>query len=224
MYNSKSVNSNQPGVHERLEEIVQRHIVSRYQKPLRSHNIAAFDELVEKIRQQNDFSLILDSGCGTAMSTMILARQNPNCIVVGIDQSFKRLNKQLDGLTRPENCILLRANCEDFWRLCNKQGIHFDTHYILYPNPWPKKVHFQRRWHGHPVFPHLATLADKTIVRSNWKTYLDEFRQSWFILTRQHWEVRAFDVEKPLTLFEKKYSESGQILYELLVKPSHVLA
>lgn len=213
MYHSKSVTSNQPGLHERLDELVLKHIRNDYEKPYQKHNLLAFDCFLKKLEENHYSELILDSGCGTAMSSRILAMANPESLVVGIDQSYKRLNKHTEE-PLPDNCLLLRANCEDFWRLCVTQKVYFSTHYILYPNPWPKSNHLMRRWHGHPVFPELNLLARQTILRSNWKLYLEEFRQAWFLLTRDISPVEQIIVDKPLTLFEHKYAQSGQKIYQ----------
>jgi len=217
MGNSNTVTSNQPGLHKNLDDTVRKHIHSEYKKPIQQHNLLAFEQLQEKIYNQNFSSLILDSCCGTGKSTMTLAKNNPDSLIIGIDQSFKRLNKQLDDVIQPDNCLLLQANCEDIWRLCDAHNIHFAAHYILYPNPWPKSVHLGRRWHGHPVFPYLAKISDKTIVRSNWRLYLEEFQQAWCLLTEQSSEICPLKINSPLTLFEKKFAESGQVLYELIV-------
>jgi tRNA (guanine-N7-)-methyltransferase len=214
-HNSKIVTSNQQGIHVRLDEIVNRHIQSDYLKPNQPHNLKAFNKMRDATNNGHYESLILDSCCGTGMSSRKLAEQNPTKLVVGIDQSYKRLNKQLKDVVTPANCLLLRANCEDIWRLCIANDLHFEAHYILYPNPWPKSVHFIRRWHGHPVFPFLKNLAAKTLLRSNWKTYLQEFSRAWYLLTGEFSTVKAIDIEKPLTLFEKKYALSEQTIYQL---------
>jgi tRNA (guanine-N7-)-methyltransferase len=223
MDNSKSVTSNQQGIHQRLTETVNRHIQSAYKKPYQQHNIEAFGQLQQKLNSppkaaQYPQGLIFDSCCGTGLSSITLAEQNPNALIVGVDQSFARLNKNTPEQIIPDNCLLLQANCEDIWRMCIEHKIHFEKHYILYPNPWPKSSHLKRRWHGHPVFPVLKDLAKQTIVRSNWPLYLEEFAQSWCLLTDNQHRVKQLIIEKPLTLFEKKYWLSGQTLFELVVE------
>ncbi|MFL0800178.1 MAG: methyltransferase domain-containing protein [Agarilytica sp.] len=216
MYDSKKVISNQAGVHERLAEYVKKHMASAYRKPYRAHNLDAYATFESALASRSPEALILDSCCGTGMSTRILARRNPNALVVGLDQSAHRLNKHADSA--PENCLFLRANCEDVWRLFVDNDIVFDQHFILYPNPWPKSVQFKRRWQGHPVFPVLSRLSKITTLRSNWDMYLDEFSLAWEILTGAESSVEPIFVEEAMTLFEKKYMGSGQALYELVLK------
>jgi tRNA G46 methylase TrmB len=216
-YQSKSISSNQPGIHENLAKLILKHQESRYKKPYQAHNLKAFDEFIDKISTTSYQSLVLDSCCGTALSSIKLAEKYPEKLVIGIDQSAKRLCKSYSAAYKPINCHLIQSNCEDFWRLCVEQGIQFEEHYILYPNPWPKSSHLSRRWHGHPVFPYLPKLAHQTLLRSNWKLYLEEFNQAWFLLTKQKSRVDTISNNEPITLFEKKYHLSQQKLYELVL-------
>lgn len=167
--------------------------------------------------EKNPTNLILDSCCGTGMSTRILANRFPQSLVIGIDQSRKRLEKETEGMKKPSNCLMLQANCEDIWRLCIKNNIIFDAHYILYPNPWPKINHLKRRWHGHSVFPVLKDLAQTTVLRSNWKLYLEEFSLAWEILAGSTSIIKPLTIENAMTLFEKKYIGSKQQVFELKV-------
>ena len=146
------------------------------------------------------------------MSSVVLAEKNPDKLVIGIDQSQHRLAKYRPDT--PKNLVLLQVNCEDFWRLCVENAIYFDEHYLLYPNPYPKSVHYKRRWHGHPVFPILPKLSKTLILRSNWRLYLEEFTFAWRIVTGQHCGIDQLTISSPMTLFEKKYAENQQSLYQ----------
>ncbi|WP_144395111.1 tRNA (guanine(46)-N(7))-methyltransferase TrmB [Pleionea sediminis] len=212
--NSKKIESNQVGLNENLEQVVISHRDSDYKKPIQAHNQQGFDKFL-KVIQVGERPMILDSCCGTGMSTLQLAEKFPEHWVIGIDQSEVRLSKVDNPL---DNVLFVRANCEDFWRLCLQVNLFFEQHFILYPNPWPKKKHLQRRWHGHPVFPVLPQLSHKVELRSNWRIYLEEFSYAWKILTKRDSEPVAFQPENYLTLFEKKYAESGHDLFKLVVE------
>jgi tRNA (guanine-N7-)-methyltransferase len=219
-YHSKPVTSTQQGLHPKLDKTLQRHIDSAYQKPIQDHNQKAFDALVERLNKRDYDRIYMDSCCGTGMSTHALAESSPGTLVIGIDQSLKRLEKntwhhKLGGTH------FMQANCEDIWRMCARQSIAFDEHSILYPNPWPKTEHLKRRWHGHPVFPYLPKIAQKTILRSNWALYLEEFHHAWQILGQPHGNLGALKIDEPLTLFEKKYVASGQNIFELTLASSY---
>ncbi|CAM9366199.1 unnamed protein product [Discosporangium mesarthrocarpum] len=141
--------------------------------------------------------VILDSGCGTGRSSLWLAEKFPDIPVLGIDKSAIRLSKstamacheasarkgyqgcEVGNRRRkghgPHNLLLVRANLVDFWLLATwHREWEVRKHYILYPNPYPKSAQLKLRWHGHPVFPTLLRLGGQIIVRSNWKTYLQE--------------------------------------------------
>ena len=206
--NSRTVTSNQEGIHPDLEAIVKRHLQNPYQKPIPEYANEILDQ-IEKKRQETGGKLILDSGCGTGVSTINLAEHNPNDLVVGIDQSENRLSK----IKEKNNVLFFRANLIDIWLLMEKNNWKIDQHFLLYPNPWPKKKHMQRRWHGHPVFPTLIKLGGKLELRSNWKTYVDEFARAVEIAIGNLNSVEEFIPTETLTPFEEKYHASGQSLY-----------
>ena len=212
---SRPVTSNQPGIHEHLAEVVTRHARSSFLKPISAHTQAAFEQGLAAW-QASAAPLILDAGCGVGMSTLRLAARFPTHFVLGVDQSADRLSRELrwEGL-RPANCLTLRADLVDFWRLMLMHRMHPQRHYLLYPNPWPKKAQLGRRWHGHPVFPTIVALGGLLECRSNWQTYIDEFSAALTALTGKVVTTEALpdDPAGPLTPFEEKYRRSGHGLW-----------
>lgn len=212
---SSPVTSNQSGIHEHLASVVARHAGSTFRKPVSAHTQAAFEQSLAAW-QGSGAPLILDAGCGVGMSTLRLAARFPAHFVLGIDQSADRLSRDLrwEG-ERPANCLTLRADLVDFWRLMLEHRMHPDRHYLLYPNPWPKKSQLGRRWHGHPVFPAIVALGGLVECRSNWRTYIDEFAASLSQLTGKTVAAEALpdDPAGALTPFEEKYRRSGHGLW-----------
>ena len=153
---------------------------------------------------------MLDSFCGTGQSTAALALRHPDHLVVGIDQSAHRLQKH--QLADADNYLLLRANAEDIWQLLLREKTRVAHHYLLYPNPWPKSKHLQRRVHGHGSFRWLLQLGGSGEGRSNWPLYIEEFGVAMHLAGRRG-VVSRFEPRKPLTLFEQKYRDSGHILW-----------
>jgi len=103
--------------------------------------------------------VIIDSGCGVGLSSVKLAKLNPNVPVIGLDRSFVRLSKSssnvynsenMEATETPTNLLLLRAEISDFLLLILRERVDWviRAHYLLYPNPYPKSKHLQRRWHG----------------------------------------------------------------------------
>ncbi len=212
---SRPVTSNQPGIHEHLAQVVARHADSTFLKPISAHTRVAFEQ-GHAAWQASGASLILDAGCGVGMSTLRLAARFPSHFVLGVDQSSDRLSRELrwEG-PRPANCLTLRADLVDFWRLMLEHQMHPERHYLLYPNPWPKKAQLGRRWHGHPVFPAIVALGGLVECRSNWQTYVDEFAAALTQLTGKVVATVALpdDPAGPLTPFEEKYRHSGHSLW-----------
>ena len=207
--NSRQVSSNQQGIHPRLAAIVRRHHESKFRRPVAPHSEEAFGLLLSTL-QCSPRPLILDSFCGTGHSTAILAQRHPQHLVVGIDQSQHRLEKHQSGAAK--NYLLLQANCEDIWQLLLRHKLSLDFHYLLYPNPWPKKAHLQRRIHGHASFPWLLQLGGTIELRSNWQLYVEEFGVAMQISGRSGY-IAQTSGNPAITLFEEKYRSSGHPLW-----------
>ena len=83
----------------------------------------------------------------------------------------------------PPNALLVRSELATFWRLMlaaeDTDGAlaasRVQEHYLLYPNPYPKPKRLNLRWHGHAALPCLLAIGDHLEMRSNWRTYLEEF-------------------------------------------------
>ena len=226
---SKAIVSNQDGIHDKLEEVVKKHLSHEFKKPYQQHTEQAFAEVHKKVTAfllaNEKGEIILDACCGVGQSTRILAQQNPHALVIGVDKSANRLDRNVEELSQINsseavaNFVLVRADLNDFYRLVKAANWPVSKHYILYPNPWPKSKHLQRRWHGSAVFPQMITIGQQLILRSNWPLYLQEF-QAALLLTGRQSQLTAVDVAQdnyqPLTPFEAKYLASGQQCWQLI--------
>lgn len=214
LYRSRPVDSKQTGIHPNLQNLLRRHKQKNYKKPVSraSHNL--FTEL-ETQRLEKNLPLILDSGCGTAVSTFLLAERFPQHLVIGVDKSAHRLAKGRlnEDIRQRDNCLLVRMNLIDFWRLALQHQWQLTRHYLLYPNPWPKPAQLSRRWHAHPVFPYLLGLGGLLEMRCNWREYAEEFHAAVNFLQAGNCVLEEFDVGQALSLFEKKYAGSGHQLF-----------
>jgi tRNA (guanine-N7-)-methyltransferase len=226
---SKAIISNQEGIHEKLDEVVNRHLTHASQKPYQKHTEEAFaqmDTLVKAFLVANpEGEIILDACCGVGQSTRILAKKNPQALVIGVDKSDHRINRNVEGFDADdgftaENYHLVRADLNDFYRLVKAANWSVAKHYILYPNPWPKSKHLQRRWHGSAVFPQMTSIGAQLILRSNWRIYLAEFQQAATLVALQG-EILVLpvvDSSVALTPFEAKFQASGQVCWELTLE------
>ncbi|MBC7414288.1 MAG: SAM-dependent methyltransferase [Herminiimonas sp.] len=216
--NSRAITSRQTTVHEHLRTRVERHAANLFRKPITDYNRDAFGLAMHAWQQAGSLPLILDAGCGVALSTHHLALQFPDHFVLGVDQSADRLSRGREWpAPTPPNLLLVRADLVDFWRLLHADGVRLARHYILYPNPWPKIGHLARRWHAHPVFPVVIGLGGWFECRSNWPIYIDECAAALTQLQARTVVTESFMPTNPITPFERKYLASGHGLSRCLV-------
>ena len=138
------------------------------------------------------------------------------------------------------NVLLVRAELGSFWRLIIEEGWEVKSQYLLYPNPYPKPRRLKSRFYAHPIFLVLLSIGNDIFVRSNWEGYLKEFASSANIVSDYSNATPINCADKPilssylltdgpqavviekeasaLTLFEKKYFECGESIYELRLK------
>ena len=209
LHTASVLKTDQMTPHPDLAKIVQHHQDHPWRKPCPAHTREAFEQLLERLRHDNR-PLILDSFCGTGMSTALIARANPDALVVGIDQSAHRLAKHQPSDAK--NYLLLRAEAEPFWLCLEDAGITLHSHWLLYPNPWPKASQLKRRVHGHGAFPVLSRLGGKLERRTHWDIFAQEFAQAAAFIGIKG-QTASFVPDAPMTLFERKYANRGQTLW-----------
>ena len=201
--------TDQVAPHADLVKVVQHHQQNPWRKPCPQHTQVAFEQFLARYQKQPR-PLILDSFCGTGMSTALLAEKYPDKWVVGIDQSAHRLAKHPHSVA--ENCLLLQAEAEPFWQCLAEAGIPLHAHWLLYPNPWPKASQFKRRVHGHGAFPVLSRLGGELELRTNWDIFAQEFSQAADLIGIKG-QTESFIPDAPMTLFERKYANRGHTLW-----------
>ena len=215
--NSRNVTSNQLGPHEKIPELVQRYLNTQSSKPINEHTQQAFNSVVDWLAgwaTDGSQALIIDSCCGVGESSVKIAQRFPNAKVIGIDKSKLRTEKHEKTLQIPTNCLIVRADVIDFWRLAIAAQWRPSHHFLLFPNPYPKSVHIQRRWHGSPSFADILRLGGILEVRSNWQLYIEEFALALeYAGAKAQWQQLA--ITEPLTAFERKYDASGQAIWQL---------
>lgn len=215
-HEARAVTSNQSGIHEDLVALVRRYQQHPFLKPVAEHSQEAFESVAEQVANWNG-PLILDSCCGVGESTAVIAGRYPDALVIGVDKSAHRLQRNLQhqGKAAGAPYLLLRADLNDFWRLAAEAKWQLDHHFLLYPNPWPKQKHVGRRWHASPVLPSLVQLGGALTVRSNWGIYIDEFAAALKLYGVQAECSKLRNSIEPMTPFERKYQAAQQDLWQL---------
>jgi tRNA G46 methylase TrmB len=218
--NSRSIVTNQPSLHEKLDDIVRKHLNAQFLKPIASHTQKAFDEVHNRVVSFNG-NIILDSCCGVGESTANLAKQHPDSLIIGTDKSSHRLNKHDIEYKQSDSgqYVLAQVDLNDFWRLALQANWKPTHHYLLYPNPWPKAKHIGRRWHGSAVFPFIVKLGGTLEVRSNWDIYIKEFARALEIAGGSP-IIEPYHHDSAITPFERKYWASGQESTRLIARLS----
>lgn len=214
---SPQVVSSQNAPHNKLEKRVQKHLDTRFRHRVTDAGRSAFSHLEERLAVFSG-PVIIDAGCGTGESTLALARLHIDALVVGIDKSAKRLQKAPAGDN--EKLVLVRMDLVDFWCLWTRKACKAEKLYLLYPNPWPKPGHLQRRWHGHAVFPLILESAQNIELRCNWRIYATE----WLMACEMSgWKsakgVESMQLERAISPHERKYLQSGHDIFRCIVEP-----
>lgn len=212
---SRQVHSNQQGLHSQLVAQVEKHLRCPHLKPIASRSLALFEQLDQQVRAHGG-PVILDACCGVGQSSRLLAERFADALVIGIDKSQSRVERQL-ALATPPNCRIERGDLNDLWRLIADAQWPVSHHFILYPNPWPKSKHLQRRWHGGPLFPSILKIGGALELRSNWKLYLEEFAVALEVAGLNA-TLQPLREQGALTPFEHKYQASGQPCWQLLAQ------
>jgi tRNA G46 methylase TrmB len=209
---SRNISSNQSSIHEDLEKIVLKHILKPDKRPISEGQKNCFEAAMEFQKQLN-LPFIFDTGCGTGDSSYTLALANPEQLIIGIDQSGHRLQKSQKNNSLP-NLLFVQARLEEFWLQSLENNWLPEKQYFFYPNPWPKKKHLLRRWHGHPILPILLKVCPDLELRTNWKIYAEEFQLALSLCGIAS-EINEFDSLQSISAFEEKYQRSGHPLFQL---------
>lgn len=211
---ARSIDTNQLGLHQNLQKVVEKYLNTQTQKPLSAHSKAAFMASQEWLNGWQG-ELIFDSCCGVGESTSLIAQAHPNAKVIGIDKSAVRIDKHHSYAIDTDNYLLVRADLNDFWRLAVLEKWILTKHFILYPNPYPKSAQLQNRWYASSAFPNILKLGGLLEVRSNWPLYIEEFAAALKI-AKLYAQIQPYTSDKAMTPFERKYWHSGQSSWQLI--------
>lgn len=216
--NSREITTNQPGPHDKLTELVTKHLAHPSQKPVSEHTLQAFNDAADWLDGWQG-PLIIDACCGVGESTAHIAAQHPHARVIGVDKSAVRTDKHRHYGVDCDNYRVIRADLNDFWRLARQAGWRLEKHYLLYPNPYPKASQVQKRWHASAAFREILLLGGTLEVRSNWRIYIEEVALALQIAGIQA-ECVPYRAAQPQTPFERKYWDSGQQSWHLVADVS----
>jgi tRNA G46 methylase TrmB len=215
--NSNEVTSNQSGVHDNLADYLDKYSIENYGRPCANFSRDCWSEILGFV---DGDSVIFDLGCGVGESSFKLAKMYSDQKIVGVDRSLSRLDRNNHFKHElPSNLLFVRGELLDLIPLIfkNQDKLNITSIYLLYPNPYPKKHHVKKRLHGNPVAIFLFNIRSQLIFRSNWKLYLEEVQFTANYYSRNSKFTILEDDIEPFTPFERKFMNSNQKVYELLV-------
>ncbi|HEY4271123.1 MAG TPA: tRNA (guanosine(46)-N7)-methyltransferase TrmB [Candidatus Udaeobacter sp.] len=163
--------------------------------------------------------LQVDLGCGDGSFLCELARQFPNKNFLGIERLTKRVEKVRRKAEMIDNLRVLGTDTLFAIRyLLPEKSV--ETFYLLFPDPWPKRRHQQRRiFTGDFLDAIVAALRQDGILRVA-TDQLDYFRHIER-LSRAHSRFKPFDFDDavlPLTKFERQFRKQGAPIYRLTLR------
>ena len=166
-----------------------------------------------------DAPLQVDLGCGDGSFLCELAEQFPDKNFLGVERLTKRVEKVRRKAGKIDNVRVLGTDTLFAVRhLLPENSV--ETFYLLFPDPWPKRRHQQRRIFTGELLDAVATALGQNGVLRVATDQLDYFHQMER-LSRTHPEFEVVDLDRvvlPLTKFERKFLEQGLPIYRLTLR------
>jgi tRNA (guanine-N7-)-methyltransferase len=163
--------------------------------------------------------LHVDLGCGDGSLLCEMAQEFPNTNFLGIERLTKRVEKVRRKGEKIENVRVLHADALFAVRYllpeCSVEAFH-----LLFPDPWPKRRHQQRRVFTRDFLDAVAAALEKHGVLRVATDQHDYFHQIER-LSRAHscFEiVDSHELVLPLTKFARRFREQGAPIYRLTLR------
>lgn len=168
-----------------------------------------------------DAHLQVDLGCGDGSFLCELAEQFPEKNFLGIERLTKRVEKVRRKAGKIDNVRVLGTdNLFAVRYLLPTNSV--EVFYLLFPDPWPKRRHQQRRIFTGDFLDAVAAALEQNGVLRVATDQLDYFHQIER-LSHAHPEFKIVprsrdDALLPLTKFEKRFCEQGVPIYRLTLR------
>jgi tRNA (guanine-N7-)-methyltransferase len=163
--------------------------------------------------------LQVDLGCGDGSFLCDLARQSPDKNFLGIERLTKRVEKVRRKAEMIENLRVLGMDSLFAVRYLLPEN-SVETFYLLFPDPWPKRRHQQRRIFTDDFLDAIATALQQKGVFHIATDQLDYFCHIERV-SRAHSRFQAVgfdDAVLPSTKFERRFREQGVLIYRLTLR------
>jgi tRNA (guanine-N7-)-methyltransferase len=187
---------------------------------LRSSPIIELKSLVERLDLEKLFGrnapLHVDLGCGDGLFLCALAQRMPEKSFLGIERLLGRVRTVARRAAKIGNVRLLRIEISYAVRyLLSPASV--ETFYLLFPDPWPKRRHWQRRIANESFLRAIgqALVSDGTLyIATDRVDYFEKIKE----IARANPDFAAVDfadIDLPHTKFERKFRTQDATIYRL---------
>jgi tRNA (guanine-N7-)-methyltransferase len=161
----------------------------------------------------------VDLGCGDGSFVCELAQQFPEKNFLGIERLTKRVEKVRRKTEKIENVRVLRADTLFAVRYLLPEN-SVETFYLLFPDPWPKRRHQQRRIFTREFLDAIAIALEEHGFLRVATDQRDYFRHIERLShTDSKFEIVDRDeVVLPATKFERTFREQSLRIYRLTLR------
>lgn len=179
----------------------------------------------------NESPLDVEIGCGVGWHPIQYAKANPSRYLIAIEHTktkFEKFYRRFQHHAELNNLLPVHADATR-WLPQYLRESSVSNFFILYPNPEPKAS--SKRWIRMPFMGFLLRCLKQdgqlTIV-TNEKAYCEEvlsFADNAWKMRLIHYREINLSSEPhfmPRTHFEKKYFNSGQTCYEVVLSPGKI--
>lgn len=167
-----------------------------------------------------DAPLQVDLGCGDGSFLCELAEQFPEKNFLGIERLTRRVEKVRRKAGRGIDNVRVLGTDTLFAVRYLLPTNSVEAFYLLFPDPWPKRRHQQRRIFTGEFLDAIAAALEQSGVLRVATDQLDYFHQIQG-LSRTHPEFEVVDLDGvvlPLTKFERKFREQHLPIYRLTLR------
>jgi tRNA (guanine-N7-)-methyltransferase len=186
----------------------------------RGSPIIELKSLVERLDLEKLFGrnaqLHVDLGCGDGLFLCALAQRMPEKNFLGIERLLGRIRTVARRAARIGNVRLLRMEISYAVRYLLPPA-SVETFHLLFPDPWPKRRHWQRRI----VNESFLRAIDQALV-SGGTFYIATDRVDYFEkikeIARANPDFATLDfadIDLPHTKFERKFRTQDATIYRL---------
>ncbi|MEP7078716.1 MAG: tRNA (guanosine(46)-N7)-methyltransferase TrmB [Chthoniobacterales bacterium] len=165
--------------------------------------------------------LEVEFGCGDGDFLAALAEQNPERDFLGVEQMRGRARSasRKIGTRALPNARILQLEISHALYLLPRASV--DAFYLLFPDPWPKRRHHNRRVVT-TEFLRAAARALKANGTFRIKTDQEDYYAAMQRRLREVPELNAIAEDEvpalPATTFEKRFSQVGAPIYQLVLR------